>query len=66
MFGSFNAPMLALVMPPLLAIKALDPPYADGNPGLGRQKFHALLIGVGVVGGLLGTCAAVSEIVGTS
>jgi hypothetical protein len=61
LFGSLNAPLLALILPPVMAMQVLDPPPPRGL-GHGCARRHAAMAALGVFGSVLGTLFALREI----
>ena len=53
--GSFNAPMLAVILPPLLANRTLE-------CGRGRRALHLAIAAAGAVGSAAGTAASIVRI----
>ena len=66
LFGSFNAPLLAMILPSLMAIKcdsgAIEGVLAHGSVGAGTVV-HCLIVILGIVGGVAGSTNAIVAIV---
>ena len=60
--GSLNAPLLVMILPPLMAFKVLDPDEADGGIGMARKPLHLSIAAIGIVGCVTGTVVAVKAI----